>query len=1038
MRDELEALRLTLRIERELHDVGSFERVAHVVLRAVVPHFRASAGVVLAASRSGTLHVAHRMGKHTWDEDLVRQILASGRAEPPDGVLFQALYERGKRIAVLLLARETSFDREDLAVLRRVGNVVHQRLDAMAEERVVDTLARIERKISSELRTVDLLYLILDSLQRLVRYDHSASILLVDREHSRLEVRAEKIVWRKMKSPHVHDTLTVSEALTETLRVAKRAFLLQRDDDRLRAKSCPLFGDDRVRAIADAELVVFEELYDLLCYSCRSGVGPPEVGMLVVPLLFGGRLLGLAKLSALSGDAFTPADVSVVGRFVEKMSTGIRNAKHYQRRLDELRAINEIGQLVTRGLPLESTCQSILEVVLSVMHLPVGSIELLDADTSRLRQVASVGYRPGSEGLSLEEGILGEVVRSGRAVVANDVSEHRSYVRHAENTRSELAVPIVFEGVTRGVLNVESAARNRFRDRDVEFLSILADKTAIALETLEQRQRQQDTLHLLYELSARLAVPDDSQKLMQLAVDVTRKHLSCEVASIFLFEEGRYRRRASSGTPNDWFADESFSTGEGLTGRAGVLQRGPYPPPVVHNDVPESAEALPRILKRYREKLASGRIAHLVAVPLLEKRRPIGVLRVLNRLTRDGRLVPGGFTKSDVALLSAIASQVSLAAANLHKQERIESMRAELEDQVRERTAEVQRLATFVENAPLAIFWIDENGVLQFVNEAGEKMFGFQAAELQGRRVDGEGSGILGDQFQSLEQVVGFMNRWSGEVECHRSDQSTFPAYLSARSLQDSDDASHGMVVFARDITATKDLEQQLVASEGKRAMADLASSVAHDVNNALGSSLPMIQALADDLAEGHFERDQFLDDLRQIESYTRVSIRIFQGMLSMTRGTFSIDQVVDINNRIATALDLVSFKLQKANVHVARELTEDLPPIMAHPGRLEQAFHNLILNSIDAMPDGGTLTLRTFLEDDRVVAEVIDTGVGIPEELLARVEEPFYTSKRHGTGLGLSIVRSIVWEHNGKLHISSREGRGTTIRMEFPALEKT
>jgi signal transduction histidine kinase len=220
--------------------------------------------------------------------------------------------------------------------------------------------------------------------------------------------------------------------------------------------------------------------------------------------------------------------------------------------------------------------------------------------------------------------------------------------------------------------------------------------------------------------------------------------------------------------------------------------------------------------------------------------------------------------------------------------------------------------------------------------------------------------------------------------------------------------------------------------------MADLASGVAHDVNNALGSCLPMIQALADDVAEGRFDREQFLDDLRQVETYTRISVRIFQGMLSMARGTFSIDQVVDINERIATALDLVSFKLQRAQVEVTREVSDDLPSVLAHPGRLEQAFHNLILNAIDAMPDGGTLTLRTFCESDRVVAEVEDSGVGIPEEQLARVEEPFYTSKGHGTGLGLSVVRSIVWEHNGKLLLRSRVGHGTTVRMEFPALEES
>lgn len=215
--------------------------------------------------------------------------------------------------------------------------------------------------------------------------------------------------------------------------------------------------------------------------------------------------------------------------------------------------------------------------------------------------------------------------------------------------------------------------------------------------------------------------------------------------------------------------------------------------------------------------------------------------------------------------------------------------------------------------------------------------------------------------------------------------------------------------------------------------MADLAGGVAHDLNNALGSILPMIQTLKSDVEEDRVDRQAFLDDLRQIERYARSSVRIFQGMLSMARGTFAIDKLVNLNERIQTALDILSLKLDKAKVTVTRELQDGLPLSLAHPGRLEQVFHNLIGNAIDAMPEGGTLTLRTWSEDDSLFAEVEDTGVGIPQDDLAKVQEPFYTSKRHGTGLGLSVVRSIAWEHGGKMTMQSQVGHGTTVRVELP-----
>ena len=389
-------------------------------------------------------------------------------------------------------------------------------------------------------------------------------------------------------------------------------------------------------------------------------------------------------------------------------------------------------------------------------------------------------------------------------------------------------------------------------------------------------------------------------------------------------------------------------------------------------------------------------------------------------------------------LLTTIASQLSLATANFKKRQRIQKMSAKLENQVRERTEEAHRLASFVENAPLAILEVDPAGVLRFINEAGERMFGYQAAELADRSVNAAGLGLLGDAFGDLMRVVEYMGFWSGEINYRKSDGKTAPAFISARALRDASGGLRGVVVFARDITTTKDLERQLLEAEGKRAMADLAGGVAHDLNNALGAILPTIQALEADVEEGRFDAPQFLTDLRQVESYTRLSVRIFQGMLAMSRGTFALDKLVNVNERVQTALDILSLRIEKSKVQVRLELQSDLPQTLAHPGRLEQVMHNLVNNALDAMPDGGTLTVRTWSDRKSIFFEVIDTGMGIPEERLARVQEPFYTSKRHGTGLGLSVVRSIVWEHNGKLTMHSRVGKGTTVHIEIPVRNAT
>jgi PAS domain S-box-containing protein len=1057
---DIQELRLLFGLRHEIERVGSFDRLMHVAVRILAPYFGATQAVVLAPERAAGLRTVAQLGTRTWDLEVARQILGAGRAAVPPEILYAPLRERGKAVALLLLARGTAFARSELRVLQRAAEIISDRLEDLGEERVVEVLARIDVKISRELRTVDLLYQILDGLELLTRYDHSGAILLFDRERSRLEVSAEKIVWRKMKSPHIHQLLPLERDLAEMLGHENRGFRLRRGAAAETSSGagaasgttaaptrpnrpprrpclrtsidplCEVYRDDIQLLSAPPERVV--TLFELLSYGSIEGA-PQESSMLLVPLLFGPRLLGLLKLSAVQPDAFTQHDVYVVGRFIEKMSTSIRNANLYGRRLAELRAINDIGKLVTRALPLEETCASILDIVLRVLNLTDGSIELLDRDGDQLRVLASRGFGAPGVGMRLGEGITGTVAQTGEPIVANDVHKHAKYVMRSPEVRSELAVPIRFEGMTIGVLNVESHASDRFSERELDFVCILADKTATALETLEQREHRRATLQLLHELGAALIAPEELGKLLQVTVDLTRRHLSCEVATIFLFETGRFRRRATSGLPDDWFPTESYATGEGLTGSAVVPDETSPQRGVVVNDLAASPDLQQDAAHRYAEKLPSGRLAHLIAVPLVEGDRPIGILRAVNRLMRDGRIVSGGFNPQDVTLLTTIASQVSLAIANFKKRQRIQQMSVKLESQVRQRTEEVHRLASFVENAPLAILEVDPQGVLRFINEAGERMFGYQAAELRDRRLTGEGLGLLGDAFGDLVRVVEFMGFWAGEITYKRSDGKTAPAFLSARAMREPGGDMRGVIVFARDITKTKELELQLLEAEGKRAMADLAGGVAHDLNNALGATLPMIQALEADLEEGHFDRDTFISDLKQIESYTRLSVRIFQGMLSMARGTFALDKLVNVNERAETALDLLSLRLQKSKVKVRLELQKDLPLTMAHPARLEQVFHNLIHNAIEAMPDGGTLTVRTRSDGRNIVLEVEDTGRGIPEDMLVRVQEPFYTSKSHGTGLGLSVVRSIAWEHNGNMTMCSKVNEGTVVRIEIP-----
>ena len=146
--------------------------------------------------------------------------------------------------------------------------------------------------------------------------------------------------------------------------------------------------------------------------------------------------------------------------------------------------------------------------------------------------------------------------------------------------------------------------------------------------------------------------------------------------------------------------------------------------------------------------------------------------------------------------------------------------------------------------------------------------------------------------------------------------------------------------------------------------------------------------------------------------------------------------ECLDVNKALLDVLSLIEHQLDGSKIRVRRELSPRLPSVRGNENRIQQVFFNLILNARDAMPRGGWLTIKTSADDDTVVAEVCDTGVGIKREDIKRIYDPFFTTKGigRGTGLGLSVSYGIVQEHGGAIFVESVPGKGTTFQVALPA----
>jgi two-component system, NtrC family, sensor kinase len=232
-------------------------------------------------------------------------------------------------------------------------------------------------------------------------------------------------------------------------------------------------------------------------------------------------------------------------------------------------------------------------------------------------------------------------------------------------------------------------------------------------------------------------------------------------------------------------------------------------------------------------------------------------------------------------------------------------------------------------------------------------------------------------------------------------------------------------------------LQARMLKVERQGALADLARGVAHDINNAMGEVLPLVQQIRSDLEADRVDKALLAEDLERIEHALQVCRGIFGRMMRFARGSSRGPALADVRRAYVNARDVLGEGLAKQGIALDEAIANDLPPVACGPSDLERLFLNLMSNARDAMPSGGRLRIAaTRAENGRVEVVVRDEGCGMDAETLALVERAFFTTKDHGTGLGLSTCRSIVSEAGGALQIQSAPGNGTTVAFRLPAAE--
>jgi two-component system, NtrC family, sensor kinase len=412
-------------------------------------------------------------------------------------------------------------------------------------------------------------------------------------------------------------------------------------------------------------------------------------------------------------------------------------------------------------------------------------------------------------------------------------------------------------------------------------------------------------------------------------------------------------------------------------------------------------------------------------VPCVAKEGTIAVLALGRKNAGDP------LSSEDMALLAAVAGQMATALEN-----------ARLYRQLHVKAIELDRMRAFNENILESLddglLVIDPDERVVRWNNALEQLYGIAHADAAGCPFDDLFDAPFVEAVRAARRDTpdgATLSRIPVNPRGRRMGDRLIAnvAVMPLRRPRGEDVTTAGTIVIVEDVTARMQLEEQLRISEKMASIGLLAAGVAHEVNTPLTG----ISSFTQMLLESADPKDPRTQLLEKIERQTFRAAKIVNGLLTLARPTSSDRSIVDVNLVIVDVLALLEHQFETQRVRVRRELSETPVVVFGQEHKLQQVFLNLFLNARDAMPKGGWLSVSTRADGGRAIAEVADTGSGIPNEYLARIYDPFFTTKAigQGTGLGLSITYGIVREHGGAVDCDSVVGQGTRFILSFPAV---
>ena len=332
-----------------------------------------------------------------------------------------------------------------------------------------------------------------------------------------------------------------------------------------------------------------------------------------------------------------------------------------------------------------------------------------------------------------------------------------------------------------------------------------------------------------------------------------------------------------------------------------------------------------------------------------------------------------------------------------------------------------------VTKLPVGLIATDRTDKITFFNEAAETITGLRHKDVREHDLK---SVLPCTLHEIIEPLIKGQNILEQEMECDFPVRAAVPVSVTASRIIDEEGDFVGNILMLRDLGEVRKLQNEIRRKEKLAALGGLAAGVAHEIRNPLSSIKGLASFFKNKFAEDSDDREAAEVMIREVDRLNRV----ISELLEFARPSNLNFKPTDIHNVLDHSVRLIQEDAKTKNINILLSKEEHLPTPLIDPDRFIQCLLNLYLNGIQAMEDGGNLSIRAFLgkmQDVRI--EIADTGTGIAPEHMDKIFNPYFTTKSSGTGLGLAIVQKIIEAHGGRITVRSAQGEGTVITISIP-----